>query len=451
MRKTFTAVLLFSLMASLIGCSGGGTADKSGGTASTPKPANQEASGDKGGDSKEPVKLRIAWWGGQSRHDYTLKVIKMYEEKHPNVTIEPEYAPFDDYWKKLAPQAVAGGLPDIIQMDISYLSQYAGRNQLADLKPFTDSGVLDVKDVSENALKGGEVGGKLVAMNLGVNALQTTFDVETMKKNGIDIPSKEWTWDDMDKMGAQAKAKGLLIGGFAFRHDVFFPYYLRTIGQKMYSEDGKTLGYADDKPFIDYFTRYQKWYDNGYILSLDKEAQKKGVAEEDEILLGHSVSGTGWSNQFLAVANLVKDRPLELNPMPGPGTKEGLFLKPSMYFSIAETSKQKEEAAKFISFFINDIEANQLIKGERGVPVSSKVKEALKPNLTENEAKIFDYVTWVESNSSPMDPPNPIGAVEIEKLLRDLSEKILFKKIAIDEAAAEFRKEANAILARSQK
>ena len=53
----------------------------------------------------------------------------------------------------------------------------------------------------------------------------------------------------------------------------------------MYSADGKTIGYSDDQPFIDYFTRYQKWYDNGYILSLDKEAQKKGVAEEDEIVL----------------------------------------------------------------------------------------------------------------------------------------------------------------------
>ena len=52
----------------------------------------------------------------------------------------------------------------------------------------------------------------------------------------------------------------------------------------MYSADGKTIGYSDDQPFIDYFTRYQKWYDNGYILSLDKEAQKKGVAEEDEIV-----------------------------------------------------------------------------------------------------------------------------------------------------------------------
>ncbi|RED32349.1 ABC transporter substrate-binding protein [Paenibacillus sp. VMFN-D1] len=446
MRKALSAVLLFSLITGLIGCSAGGSSDKSasGGDAA---PATTTSAG----ESKDPVKLRIAWWGGQSRHDYTLKVIEMYEKQHPNVTIEPEYAPFDDYWKKLAPQAVAGGLPDIIQMDISYLSQYASRNQLADLKPFTDSGTLNVADVSENALKGGEVDGKLVAMNLGVNALQTTFDVETMKKNGIDIPSKDWTWDDMGKLGEQAKAKGFQICGFAYHHEVFFPYYLRTIGQKMYSDDGKTIGYADDQAFIDYFTRYQQWYDKGYILSLDKEAQKKGVAEEDEIVLGHSISGIGWSNQFLAVANLVKDRPLELNPMPGPGTKEGLFLKPSMYFSIAESSKQKEEAAKFISFFINDIEANKLIKGERGVPVSSKVKDALKPILTENEAKIFDYVTWAESNSSPADPPNPIGSVEVEKLLRDLSEKILFKKIPIDQAAVEFRKEANAILARSQK
>lgn len=444
MRKVLTAVLMCSLLGSLIGCSGGNSADQPASTGTDSAPAAAA------NDKKEPVKLRIAWWGGQSRHDYTLKVIEMYQEQNPHVTIEPEYAPFDDYWKKLAPQAVAGGLPDIIQMDISYLNQYAGRNQLADLKPFTDSGVLDVSDVSENALSGGEVNGKLVAMNLGVNALQTTFDVETMKKNGIDIPGKDWTWDDMDKMGAQAKEKGFLIGGFAYRHDVFFPYYLRTIGQTMYSADGKTIGYADDQAFIDYFTRYQKWYDNGYILSLDKEAQKKGVAEEDEIVLGNAISGTGWSNQFLAVANLVTDRPLELNPMPGPGTKEGLFLKPSMYFSVTETSKHKEEAAKFISFFINDIEANKLIKGERGVPVSAKVKEALKPLLSENEAKIFDYVTWAETNSSPGDPPNPIGAVEIEKLLRDLSERILYKKISVEDAAAEFRKEANAILARSQ-
>lgn len=441
MKKVLTWILMLSLIGSLIGCAGGEGAEQPGSDA-TPATGS--------GDDKSPVKLRIAWWGGQSRHDYTLKVIEMYENQNPHVTIEPEYAPFDDYWKKLAPQAVAGGLPDIIQMDISYLNQYAGRDQLTDLKPFIDGGLLNVDDISENALSSGEVGGKLVAMNLGVNALQMTFDVETMREHGIDMPPTDWTWDDMDKLGAQAKEKGYQIGGFAYRHDVFFPYYLRTIGQKMYSEDGKTIGYPDDQAFIDYFTRYQRWYDNGYILSLDKESQKKGVAEEDEIVLGNSISSTAWSNQFLAVASLVTDRPLELHPMPGPGTEEGMFLKPSMYFSVTESSKNKEEAAKFISFFVNDTEANKLIMGERGVPVSSKVKEELLPLLSENETKIFEYVTWAEANSSPADPPNPIGAVEIEKLLRDLSERILFKKISIEDAAVEFRSEANAILSRAQ-
>jgi multiple sugar transport system substrate-binding protein len=444
MKKALTVVLSAALLLTATAC---GAGDKN--PASSPTPAGGEAASTTP-STKEPVKLRIAWWGGQARHDYTLKVIDLYKKANPNVTIEAEYAPFDDYWKKLAPQAAANQLPDIIQMDISYLTQYGGRGQLADLAPFTKSGALDVKDISPNALSGGQVNGKLVAMNLGVNALSMTADMETIKKLGLPAPTKDWTWDDYDNLAAKAKDKEKQIGGFAYHHEVFFPYYLRTVDQKMYSADGSTLGYADDKPFIDYFKRYQKWYDHGYFLSLDKEAQKKGVAEEDEIILGNSLGTNGWSNQFLAVANLSKT-PLELLPLPGRNGNKGLFLKPSMYFSVTESSKVKEEAAKFISYFVNDVEANKLIKGDRGVPVSSKVKEALKPILTPNEVKIFDYVAWADQNSSPSDPPNPIGAVEIEKLLRDTSEQILYKKISVEDAAVKFRKEANAILAKNKK
>jgi multiple sugar transport system substrate-binding protein len=444
MKKVMTLVLSAAIMITAAGC---GTSTKtpaaSAGASETTKASAAPA-------SKDPVKLRIAWWGGQSRHDYTLKVIELYKAINPNVTIEAEYAPFDDYWKKLAPQAAANSLPDIIQMDISYLTQYGSRNQLADLGPFKKSGALNTADISPNALSGGEVGGKLVAMNLGVNALAMTTDMETIKSLGLTPPTNYWTWDDYEALAAKAKEKGKQIGGFAFHHEVFFPYYLRTVDQKMFSADGATLGYTDDKPFIDYFKRYQKWYDAGYFLSLDKESQKKGVAEEDEIILGHSLGTTGWSNQFLAVAKLSKT-PLELVSLPGRNGNKGLFLKPSMYFAVAESSKQKEEAAKFISFFVNDIEANKLIKGDRGVPVSSKVKEALKPILTPNEVKIFDYVAWADKNSSVGDPPNPIGAVEIEKLLRDTSEKILYKKITVEEAAVKFHKEANAILAKNKK
>ena len=51
--------------------------------------------------TEEPITLRMAWWGSQTRHDITTQVINMYMEEHPNVTIEYEFYSFDDYFTKL--------------------------------------------------------------------------------------------------------------------------------------------------------------------------------------------------------------------------------------------------------------------------------------------------------------------------------------------------------------
>jgi multiple sugar transport system substrate-binding protein len=91
------------------------------------------------------------------------------------------------------------------------------------------------------------------------------------------------------------------------------------------------------------------------------------------------------------------------------------------------------------------------MKGERGVPINSKMQEGLKPLLSPEEQKVFDYVAWAEKNSSPNDPPYPVGSVEVLNLLSNTMEQILYKKISIEEGAAKFRKEANAILAKNKK
>ncbi|MFC0211999.1 ABC transporter substrate-binding protein [Paenibacillus chartarius] len=444
MRKKAMATML-SAVVLLSACGTGGSTGSSGSATSSgtaPAPAAGETA------KKEPVTLRVAWWGGQARHDYTLKVIELYQKKNPHVKIESEYAAFDDYWKKLAPQAAANGLPDVFQMDISYLSQYGGRGQLEDLEPYTKKGTINVADISENNLSGGKVDGKLVAMNIGSNALTATVDPQMLKDAGVTL-KQDWTFADLEALGAQAKAKGKLLTS-DLRHDVFFPYYLRSVGQKMYSADGTSLGYADDKPFIDFYTMYKKIYDAGYLLPLDKLAQKKGTPEEDEVALGNAFATFAWSNQFIAF-NTAAKRTLEMQPIPSWSQNKALFLKPSMFLSVAKSSKVKEEAAKFIDFFVNDIEANKIIKGERGVPVSSKVKEALMPELTPEQKKVFEYVAWAEKNSSPMDPPNPVGAVEVDKLLKDIAEQIAYKKLTVEEGAAKFRKDANAILAKNKK
>lgn len=439
MKKALVAVLSLGLMLSAVGCgSSGGQTD---GTSSADKkqvtPANAPQ-----------VTLRVAWWGGQARHDYTLKLVEMYEKLHPNVNIEAEYAAFDDYWKKLAPQAASNDLPDVLQMDLSYLSQYGGKGQLEDLSAYTGKGTIDVSSVSESIISSGKLDGKLFALSLGSNAMTTIYDAEALKKAGVSAISPTWTLDDFTQIASKMKAQGMIFDHM--RWDQFFPYFLRTQGAHLYNPDGASLGYTDDKMFNDYFKRYQDWYTAGYMRSLDKEAQSKGTPEENPVATGEGYMTFAFSNQFIPIQKAAK-KPLQLAAVPGPNGTKGLYMKPSMFFSVSKNSKVKEEAAKFISWFTNDVEANKIIKGERGIPISSKIQDALKPLLTPEETQVFDYVAWAAKNSSAIDPADPTGAAEVSKALKDVQDQILYKKMTVEEGAAKFKKDANAILGKNKK
>ena len=122
-------------------------------------------------------------------------------------------------------------------------------------------------------------------------------------------------------------------------------------------------------------------------------------------------------------------------------------MKPSMFFSIAENSEHKEAAAEFIDFFVNDVDANEAMLAERGVPGSAKVKEELKPQVSEAQEKIFEYVEWAEEHSTPMGAPDPAEAGEIIELLDNISEEIMYGQISAEEAAEKFRTDAESIFA----
>ncbi|MCG8398234.1 ABC transporter substrate-binding protein [Bacillus atrophaeus] len=405
--------------------------------------AGEEASG-----KKEDITLRIAWWGGQPRHDYTTKVIELYEKKNPHIHIEAEFANWDDYWKKLAPMSAAGQLPDVIQMDTAYLSQYGKKGQLEDLTPYTKDGTIDVSSIKHNKMSGGMLDGKLYGFTLGVNVLSVIANDELLKETGVEIDSENWTWSDYEKLAYQVQEKTGVYGSNGMHPpDIFFPYYLRTKGERFYKEDGTGLAYQDDQLFVDYFERQVRLVNQKTSPTPDESAQIKGM-EDDFIVKNKSAATWNYSNQYAAFAQLT-DAPLSLYLPPEQMKEKALTLKPSMLFSVPKSSEHKKEAAKFIDFFINSEEANFLIKGERGVPVSDKVAEAIKPKLNEEETKIAEYVEAASKNISKADPPEPVGSAEIIKLLKDTSDQILYQKVTPEKAAKTFRKQANDILKRN--
>jgi len=214
--KKWTVFLAVAALAiGAAGCGGGGKSDSSSSSGNaSPSPSAQPS------QPPQNITLRVAWWGGQPRHDYTLKVIEMYQQQNPHVKIEPEYASFDDYWKRLAPQAAANELPDVLQMDLMYIVQYGEKGQLEDLTPYLGS-IIKTDDISENVINGGKVGDKLYGFNLGVNTLQVHYDPELLKQAGVTL-DQNWTWDDYERIALEVKQKTGLYFDTSLRPEVFF-------------------------------------------------------------------------------------------------------------------------------------------------------------------------------------------------------------------------------------
>lgn len=64
-------------------------------------------------------------------------------------------------------------------------------------------------------------------------------------------------------------------------------------------------------------------------------------------------------------------------------------MKSSQMLCVSQKSKYPEEAVKFINFFLHDIEANRILRAERGIPISQTVRDALSEGLTEEEKQPY--------------------------------------------------------------
>lgn len=132
----------------------------------------------------------------------------------------------------------------------------------------------------------------------------------------------------------------------------------------------------------------------------------------------------------------------------GRDSSPGLWLKPGMFFSVAETSDVKKECAQFIDWFINSQEANEILRGERGIPVSEKVLQSLSGDetLTEVQREMFRFSREAISLCGDTPPPEPAGIDGLNTAFAETANAYFYGAISAEEAAAEFRRRANEIL-----
>ena len=249
----------------------------------------------------EKVTLRLAWWGNPTRDERTIKVAQMYMAKNPNVTIQTETTGWAGYWDKLATQAAANDLPDVIQQDYSYITQYAQKNLLMDLTPYVKSNKINLKKVDENFISGGRVDGKLYGINLGTNAWSIIYDPAVLKQAGVSAPKPGWTWADFEKMAIKIYQKtGVQTIPLSTTDPrVMFDNMIRQTGEAFFDpKTGAALGFTDTKLLVEFYEMQLRLLKAGVLIKPDV-AFVTVTPQEAPFAKKQSWLDFVWSNQVV--------------------------------------------------------------------------------------------------------------------------------------------------------
>jgi multiple sugar transport system substrate-binding protein len=411
--------------------------------------------------AQDTTELQMAWWGSQNRHDRTIQVIDMFKAANPGVEIVYEFAAFNDYWTLLNTKAAGQQLPCIMQQDYAFLSEWQSRGLLAPLDPFIESGVIDTTNIDPLLLDGGKVGDEIYAISLGSNSQSFILDVDAFESAGLELPDPQWTWTDFEEIAMQLHEQldvwAINIGvpgvGNAGLEDVqMWKGVNLGVGQPMVIEDGTALGITDWQPTIEYFNMIQRLQAAG-ALPTGEEATEFGSVplESSQIVTGSTAMQYQWSNQVVAIyTGAGPERNFRLWHLPrSEGGAATNYLKPSQFFSITSTCETPELAAQVINFFTNDLEANEALFAERGVPISSAVRDHLRPMLDTASAETFDYLERVAADSSPLPPPDPPNWSNFTSNVYGalFAGPLTFGQITPEEAVVILEEEGNKVLA----
>lgn len=435
MALTLTAIMAASLTA----CGGqkAESASQTGAGKTETAAAGDEAEAEV--PNGEKVTLRMAWWGSQTRHDATNKVIEMYEEQNPNVQIEAEFYDFDSYFTKLDTLVAADDVWDIFQMGGNF-PKYI--NSIEPLESYIEAGVIDVSDTTENFLATTrDNDGTQVGISIGTNTYGIAYDPAMFAEAGLEEPSDDWTWDEW-KADCLAITDKLGIYGSS-KMDNFIAGVTQRASQakkdaNFFKKTNDGLEYTDAAAFAEYLQMIKDLTDAGAYPDAGAIKEIKDI--EGDYLVTEDAAMT-WvsSNQIASIVNAA-GREIKIAPVPRI-TKEGAYgmnVQSSQQLCMSKGSKNKEEAAKFINYFVNDIEANKVLNGERGVPIMSKVREVVMEQADESSKMIYDFVDKI--GNFPKEACNVISPdpkTEIEDQYKLLIEKVQYGDTTPAEAAAQ--------------
>lgn len=458
MKKTFKKVVSIAvatvMAASLTACGGGSkpadqtetTAAQTKAETSTDTTEGESAKATEGQNGGEQITLRFAWWGGDSRHEATLKAIELYEQKNPNVKIEGEYQGYDGYYEKMMTTLSSGTAPDLFQFHRDWVADVQGaKHYLADLSTLP----VDTSTLKEGVLeKSGMYNGEPVLYPCSVGGQVMYVNTDFASQHGVDV-SKNYTWSEFMELGQKIHEQDpeayLMTADIdVLNRLIVIAHIAQQTGGSLVNEDTYELNFTEEQMtaalqnILDlYSTNTLEPFGEAAVFVGQMEQNNKWVNGKIGVLLDI----TGACAKYEASIS----SPIDAMTMPTMENAKcsGVDFGGNMGFSINDNSANKEETARFLDFIQNDPEAVEILKDCRGYCSTVTAEKTME------EKGLLDPILKkaIEISQPDSFAINAVSAnTELETIRRDVIQEVIYGDSTAEEGAKEIVEQYKEVL-----
>ncbi|KPV39713.1 ABC transporter substrate-binding protein [Thiohalorhabdus denitrificans] len=324
-----------------------------------------------GGEDGEGGAVRLEAWhhAGREAERRTIReqVARFNAQHEGEIRIELTLIPEGSYNAQVQAAALAGELPDLLELDGPYLYQYVWQGSLRPVGPFLPEDTR--ADILPSIREQGTFRGRLYSVGAFDSALGLYARRDRLKEIGARIPEgpgEAWSVKEFEQvlgLLAEADPDGAVLDLHLNYEGEWFPYAFAPVlwsaggGLIARPDHDRARGVLDSPESVAAMERLQGWIEAGYVdPNLDDAAFTEGRV---------ALSWGGHWNYPRYRAAVGED--LVVLPLPdfGRGTRTA---QGSWNWGIARACPDPEAAGEFLAFLLEDEEVLAMTRANGAVP-----------------------------------------------------------------------------------
>ena len=200
-------------------------------------------------------------------------IIERFNENHEEIKAEITYIVESEYESKVATAAIAGNLPDLMDVDGPWVATWAWRGFLRPIGEFFEQETVD--DFVPSIVEQGTWQDKLYALGQFESGLGLYYRKSILEEAGVEAPSKlenAWTWPEFMDVCEKVIETGEVERAVDIRWEWAAEWWTYGFSPIVWSNDGSLIGpkgltaqgYMNSPETIRALEKFQEFIDKGY-------------------------------------------------------------------------------------------------------------------------------------------------------------------------------------------